>query len=52
MRIAITGAAGLFGHGLVAAFSSRHTVIPLTRADAATLLPEEKELVRRAKARL
>jgi len=34
MRIAITGAAGLFGHGLVAAFSSRHTVIPLTRADA------------------
>jgi dTDP-4-dehydrorhamnose reductase len=34
MRIAITGAAGLFGHGLAAAFSSRHTVIPLTRADA------------------
>jgi dTDP-4-dehydrorhamnose reductase len=34
MRIAITGAAGLFGHGLVAAFSLRHTVIPLTRADA------------------
>jgi dTDP-4-dehydrorhamnose reductase len=34
MRIAITGAAGLFGHGLVAAFSSRHRVIPLTRADA------------------
>jgi dTDP-4-dehydrorhamnose reductase len=34
MRIAITGAAGLFGHGLVAAFSSRHSVIPLTRADA------------------
>ena len=34
MRIAITGAAGLFGHGLVAAFSSRHTVFPLTRADA------------------
>ena len=34
MRIAITGAAGLFGHALVAAFSSRHTVFPLTRADA------------------
>jgi dTDP-4-dehydrorhamnose reductase len=34
MKIAITGAAGLFGHGLVAAFSSRHTVFPLTRADA------------------
>jgi len=34
MRIAITGAAGLFGHGLVAAFSSRHNVIPMTRADA------------------
>ena len=30
MRVAITGAAGLFGHGLVAAFSSRHTVFPLT----------------------
>jgi dTDP-4-dehydrorhamnose reductase len=34
MRIAITGAAGLFGHALVAAFSSRHTVFPLTRAEA------------------
>jgi len=34
MRIAITGAAGLFGHGLVAAFSSRHEVFPLTRAEA------------------
>jgi dTDP-4-dehydrorhamnose reductase len=34
MRIAITGAAGLFGHALVVAFSSRHTVFPLTRADA------------------
>ena len=34
MKVAITGAAGLFGHGLVAAFSSRHTVFPLTRADA------------------
>jgi dTDP-4-dehydrorhamnose reductase len=34
LRIAITGAAGLFGHALVAAFSSRHTVFPLTRAEA------------------
>ncbi|HXX22804.1 MAG TPA: NAD(P)-dependent oxidoreductase [Terriglobia bacterium] len=34
MKIAITGAAGLFGHAMVAAFSSRHTVFPLTRADA------------------
>ena len=34
MKIAITGAAGLFGHGLVTAFSTRHTVFPLTRADA------------------
>lgn len=34
MRIAITGSAGLFGHGLVAAFSTRHQVMPLTRADA------------------
>jgi dTDP-4-dehydrorhamnose reductase len=34
MRVAITGAAGLFGQALVAVFSSRHTVFPLTRADA------------------
>jgi dTDP-4-dehydrorhamnose reductase len=34
MKVAITGAAGLFGHGLVAAFSTRHTVFPLSRADA------------------
>ncbi len=34
MRVAITGAAGLFGHGLVEAFSSRHEVFPLTRAEA------------------
>jgi dTDP-4-dehydrorhamnose reductase len=33
MRIAITGSAGLFGHGLVEAFSTRHKVIALTRAD-------------------
>jgi dTDP-4-dehydrorhamnose reductase len=34
MRVAITGAQGLFGHGLVAAFATRHEVIPLTRAEA------------------
>src|SRR5271157_3786359 len=34
MKVAITGAAGLLGHALVAAFSSRHAVFPLTRADA------------------
>jgi dTDP-4-dehydrorhamnose reductase len=34
MRVAITGAAGLFGHGLVAAFATRHEVFPLTRAEA------------------
>lgn len=34
MRIAITGSAGLFGHGLVAAFSTRHEVAALTRANA------------------
>jgi dTDP-4-dehydrorhamnose reductase len=34
MRVAITGAAGLFGQGLVAAFSTRHEVVSLTRTDA------------------
>ncbi len=34
MKIAITGATGLFGHGLGAAFSTRHQVIPLTHAAA------------------
>jgi len=34
MRVAITGGAGLLGHGLVAAFSTRHKVFPLTRAEA------------------
>jgi dTDP-4-dehydrorhamnose reductase len=34
MRVAITGAAGLFGQGLVATFSTRHEVFPLTRAEA------------------
>jgi dTDP-4-dehydrorhamnose reductase len=34
MRVAVTGAAGLFGRGLVAVFSARHQVFPLTRAEA------------------
>jgi dTDP-4-dehydrorhamnose reductase len=33
MRIAVTGASGLFGHGLAQVFSSRHTVAALTHAD-------------------
>jgi len=34
MRIAVTGAAGLFGQGLVQVISTRHTVFALTRAEA------------------
>lgn len=34
MRVAITGAAGLFGYGLVQVFRARHEVFPLTRAEA------------------
>ncbi|HEV2234431.1 MAG TPA: NAD(P)-dependent oxidoreductase [Terriglobia bacterium] len=33
MKIAITGAAGLFGHGLAQIFSTRHEVFPLTHSD-------------------
>lgn len=33
MKIAITGAAGLFGHALVRVFGERHTVAPLTHQD-------------------
>ena len=33
MKIAITGAAGLFGHGLAQVFSTRHEVFPLTHSD-------------------
>jgi dTDP-4-dehydrorhamnose reductase len=45
MKIAITGAAGLFGHGLVAVFATRHTVFPLTRAEADLTKPEEVHAV-------
>jgi dTDP-4-dehydrorhamnose reductase len=41
MKVAITGAAGRFGDGLVRVFSSRHTVLPLTRADADLTKPDE-----------
>ena len=34
MKIAITGATGLFGHALVQVFGERHTVFPLGRAEA------------------
>ncbi len=33
MIVAITGASGLLGHGLVHVFKSRHKVMPLTHAD-------------------
>jgi len=33
MRIAVTGASGLFGHGLAQVFGSRHTVAALTHED-------------------
>lgn len=34
MKVAITGAAGLMGHGLVQVFKARHEVFPLPRAEA------------------
>src|SRR5579884_3074983 len=45
MKVAITGAAGLFGHGLVQVFRSGHTVYPLTRADADITRADEVEAV-------
>jgi dTDP-4-dehydrorhamnose reductase len=36
MRVLITGAAGLFGHGLVQVFGAKHTIFPLTRTEADT----------------
>ena len=41
MKIAITGAGGLFGFGLVGIFSRVHTVQPLTRAEADLTKAEE-----------
>lgn len=34
MKIAITGANGLFGHGLVQVFREAHEVVPMTRTEA------------------
>jgi len=45
MRVAITGAAGLFGYGLAQVFQSGHTVYPLTRADADITRADEVESV-------
>lgn len=45
MKVAITGAAGLFGCGLVEVFRERHTVFPLTRADADITREEEVRAV-------
>lgn len=41
MRVAITGAAGLFGHGLVQVFRTRHEIFPLTRAEADLTEPDQ-----------
>jgi dTDP-4-dehydrorhamnose reductase len=41
MKIAITGAAGLFGYGLNQVFQTSHTTYPLTRADADITRREE-----------
>jgi dTDP-4-dehydrorhamnose reductase len=45
MRIAITGASGLFGFGLVRVFSDAHAVYPLTRAEADLTQAEEVRAV-------
>lgn len=46
MRIAITGANGLLGHGLVQVMRAKHQVLPLTRADAdVTQLPEVRRVL-------
>lgn len=41
MRVAITGAAGLFGCGLVNVFGKAHEIFPLTRSDADITRSEE-----------
>jgi dTDP-4-dehydrorhamnose reductase len=45
MRIAITGAAGLFGHGLAQVFQTSHNTYPLTRSDANITRREEVESI-------
>jgi len=36
MKVLVTGAAGLFGHGLVQVFGAKHEVFPLTHIEADT----------------
>jgi dTDP-4-dehydrorhamnose reductase len=45
MKIAITGAAGLFGHDLVEAARGAHDVIALTRAEADITAPDQVRAV-------
>ena len=46
MKVAITGANGLFGHGLVQVISQRHETLPMTRAIAdLTRLPEVRRFL-------
>jgi dTDP-4-dehydrorhamnose reductase len=46
MKIAITGANGLFAHGLLRVFSAVHHTLPMTRADAdLTRLPEVRRVL-------
>ena len=48
LKVAITGASGLFGLGLVEIFSLRHTVFPLTRSEADITRAEEvRNVIRR-----
>lgn len=41
MKITVTGAMGLFGHGLVEVFGTRHSVVGLTRAEMDITKAEE-----------
>jgi len=46
MKIAITGANGLFGHGLVQVMRAAHETFPMTRADAdLTQLPDVRRVL-------
>src|SRR5437762_12290049 len=47
MKVAITGAAGIFGKGLVRVFSARHTVSALTHADFDVTQPDQVRKVLR-----
>src|SRR6478752_6283353 len=48
MKIAITGANGLFGHALVQVVGAVHSALPMTRADAdLTRLPDVRGLLLR-----